>query len=687
MADNFFDEEDVVELDSQEDNFFDEEDTVQIGRYTLPKSDLEEGGAVEAMAKSAANPFGVLPIAKGGLEVVGKLAGYKGLGDPEIESQKIEESDKEGLIEAYYRAKEAEKRDIKKLETEHPVASFIPQFGTEAALTGGASMFAKALSKGGKVAKGVSKLLPNLDNLKLDDTAKLSARLGQTGIEGAKVGGLYGLTTGDSRLLEGDIAGTAKDVSKGVASGFLGGTAAEAGLQQVKKIPKAVQSVKKALPNLPGIGPFLRSYKFSEKTGKYISNDNINEVVEDMSEELLDKINEVLNKKGVDKKTQMEVAEQIGVRVDAGEPLEQAIEKVLSIPKISETIRKNNETTLDVLNEINEGFSRVQAKYYKTLEKQRARMAARKPKGEFGDIEDVIDPLSGRQGAQFTEEVTDKYGDVKEKVRGAAFGERPLDTFDIRDMSLEETEVLTNILREEMASADESSKKVYRKLLAQIYEAKKLAEEGAESAVGEVNRDISRLLRARTKLGMDIDKFGSSPEYVRDDLVDILRKRTRDISPKSQIDTDRAFRYLEKVDPSFSEQKSKLEDLQNLLESFGGDPKELPLTPQSIGGRLIAPIGSLAGKSSRATKDVVKETYKLGQDVYKFITPDKAQKLVSSLAELGTAGGTLLAKKVTEIAKKPEAQRVAAINGLMQQPGYRKTMNDAIALLIGEQEE
>lgn len=160
-----------------------------------------------------------------------------------------------------------------------------------------------ALAKTGKVGKGLSKLLPNLQGYdkitkarKLEKTykglekakqaqkfAELSRKMaiGKAGIEGLKTGAIYGAVKGESRLLEGDFMGAIEDSATGAAVGAGTAILFEGGVESVRQVVRKNPSIQRLWSSfMQGVKNKARNYEIVadeiRKTGKEYFNKIVN---------------------------------------------------------------------------------------------------------------------------------------------------------------------------------------------------------------------------------------------------------------------------------------------------------------------------------------------------------------------------------------------------------------------------
>jgi len=147
----------------------------------------------------------------------------------------------EGLMDAYYEAKGEAKEKRERAAEEHPVAYYGASLPASIAGTGGVGLAAKGLSGLGKAGSLAAKVLPTAEKIKKGATLGQKALIGAG--EAAKAGAISGLGMGDAKLLEGEVAETAKEAALGAGLGAVTGAAipalGSAGSKLLSKVKEA----------------------------------------------------------------------------------------------------------------------------------------------------------------------------------------------------------------------------------------------------------------------------------------------------------------------------------------------------------------------------------------------------------------------------------------------------------------
>lgn len=289
MADNFFDEKDIVE----DENFFDEQDVVaEKTEITEPES--PEISQLETAAKSAVQGatmgFGeelgaaaLAPLAKALETVRERIPGTPEATDRELREQGFTGSgvDKQNLIEKY-----KELRDVAR-ESNIAAAEANPKTALAAEIAGG---ILPGIATGGGAAAA---------NILKTGTAQALK-------EGAKVGAKFGaaeaLGRSEADLTEGEVVEAAKDVAVGTGLGAIGGGVlplAGKGVKEAAKIvAKPAQAVGdkavKAAKIIPAVKEGIESYKLAKAGKSVLGEENYQKVIDESKQAVKDQLKPLL---------------------------------------------------------------------------------------------------------------------------------------------------------------------------------------------------------------------------------------------------------------------------------------------------------------------------------------------------------------------------------------------------------
>ena len=260
------------------------------------------------------------------------------------------------LLDRYYKSKGEQRGRRSELMEKQPVASWAG-IGTGALAS---PIPGSALAKGGKLAQGAAKLFPSMKGFdkikKLRNAADISKTIGRTEKtkeltslankaekafalrEGVKVGGVAGFASGDSKLLEGDIGGTAGDVATGSALG--GGLGL--GLTSGKHMLTAMNEKLPILKNM--WDSFIQGVK-----GKHVDDSYLNEQTVKFSKKFYNDIAEEFKKKGIQQDDIIKTLDDVGITINTAEDLKQARDIISKISRPD--IKKKAQEILNIIDD------------------------------------------------------------------------------------------------------------------------------------------------------------------------------------------------------------------------------------------------------------------------------------------------------------------------------------------------
>lgn len=260
--------------------------------------------------------FGLTPILSGvvgaGMEAAEDVGDALGVTtDAELEDQGFEVQDDfeglQGLVDAYYSARDAQKRQEEQAFEDQPVASIGGN------IAGGLTSMGGLAKLAGTAAAKALPLAQNVKNLSTAQKAAVAAR------EGAKAGGLAGFGSGDAKLLEGEVAETLTETGATAAGGALLGGA----------IPVAGAAAR-GTASLAGKLPIGKSINVGFDAGKrginILDDTQIKDFIRNTSDDVRQSISDKF--KGASKKQLLEEADALGIKVDAGDSVDEVIESI-----------------------------------------------------------------------------------------------------------------------------------------------------------------------------------------------------------------------------------------------------------------------------------------------------------------------------------------------------------------------
>lgn len=284
-----------------------------------------EIGAVEAFGLGTASTFG--PIVGGASAVAGETYGRlsEGKGLPSLKEAK----------ETYYEGRDYTKERQAKGFKDQPLPS-IGGMVVEGIAMGAP---AKLLSKGGKLAQGVSKVLPSLKSAekvervrktadKLKDlehmheaykklnSAKRTLAVASAAKEGAKYGGLTGLFAGEGKLFEGEVGKIAQETLTGTGVGGATGVLFGGGIEAIRGIKDYVRTRTLVEPYILG------------KKGLDLSDKQKVSFVRKFTKELHKDLSDEFRKIGLTKEEAMKMADEAGIRIKTFDDVINAVDQI-----------------------------------------------------------------------------------------------------------------------------------------------------------------------------------------------------------------------------------------------------------------------------------------------------------------------------------------------------------------------
>lgn len=647
MADPKWDDTEPVEF---EDTMAIDEEPKFEETAELEPSQVEAGLAGAFKGAS----FGLLDELKGALEAGGSTVGLRGLGG-EFKDIRLEtdEEDKQGLLDIYRQARDAERERQKKLEEAHPGTTLAGE------IAGG---LATAPLMMGKAAQGLG----------------TASKIGKAAVEGAKAGAAYGAGMSEADLTKGDVGQFAKDVA---GSGFYGGAFSAA-------IPAAGAAIKGVGERIPGFSALKAGFKYGAEEGKALSKENISEDIKKLSNKIYNGIRTRLKKYGVAKEEALDLADEIGIRVDAGQPIEDALDETLGKKAYGPEAAEVRDKWVQILNELKGEQSRDLAKVVDAVEKHRVKTMITKPTADIGDIDTFIQ--DGRAGAKYDITKLDpKTGRIVDIPSGVKVGDRVLDQRDITNLSLRELQNLIDDFRASMGKTKDLTPEA-RKLQAQLY---KLREEASKKlgrkTVATKYKKMSDLLTAAEEFGIDKMKSGRS-DIDASRKVDEIRKLIGQTSDSAQFKKERAYKMLKGADRKFGKDiESRGRQLEELKDIVGMEDIRT-ISPKGLLGSLSAAAGkagNVAGEGVYAAKKVGKalqDAVNKGYAALRKATPETLEGLATQLEQKG-GGAVAYANQLRKAATQDGRARQAILHGLYQQPAFRETVKEFNPFFEGEE--
>jgi hypothetical protein len=609
MSDNFFDKNDIVE----EDSFFDQEDLVEDSFASKNLQAPMGAGEAALTGFQQGSTLGLSPILAGagavGSELLEDAADIAGLTtDSDLKDQGFEVEDDyqglDGLMQAYYDMRNQQKAQEEKAFEDQPLATLAGNLPGGIATT----MATGGIGSTGKVGNILSKILPQTEKLK---KAKLASKVGMGVKEGTKAGALSGFGQGDAKLIEDPSEVLEETASTAIGGGLLGGVLPAVGSGLKKGKDFLMQS---PLAKNVGLG-----YKAGKKGIDIADDDQVVDYITNITKDIRESISK--NFKGSSKKQLLEQADEIGIRVNAGEAIDDVIED----------IQKTG------------GFGK------------------REQQELMGFVED-LKSLSNKAN----------FDDIVE-------GEVPLKSYNLDDLKLSETdEILQKIGPRAYPMGQEDStvryaRDVYSKL-------RQLSNDAMESStLPEKNKRLKSLFDGLESLGIKPKEFFSNQETMKDQVEKKIQQKLT-ASPLSSSDSDmRNFlKYLGRADEELSEtisEKSKFaSDLSKFVKQSEGEGSVSLKAAAGPVQKILAKGGNVGGNVVKSSKDAAKDVSKMVYDKMLKMTPEGAVDFSKDLIQQFGNKAQPYANQLIKAAESGDQRRTALMYGIYQQPAFRKML-------------
>lgn len=577
--------------------------------------------------------------------------------------------DIKSLVESYKASRDKTRKENKELEEMFPKSYLAGQVAggvIPAVMTGGAGVAAQAAKQGGKAL------------------AKLGAKTGLA------YGAAQGVGRSEAELLEGEIGKFAEDVgAEAVLGGAVGGVLPLAGTAAKGAASKAGEVLKR----IPGVES---GYKLG-KEGISTTYESLMKEFRGVSKNLSNKIREGLKKEGVAKAEALELADAIGISLNAGDPVDTAIDKAMNLKNVPEAERARFTTFLQKLigedPDLDKQIAKLDQLRAKQIEKASREGFQLEGSEQIGKrIEDVV-PDSSVQGTLVgTEDILKKTAEDGQEVTKKLLNlqtladDLNLPDIDVQDLSPTQME---DLIKQVNKFANPGKKGnptevevVARNLAGELRKLANVANKG--TSVEGANKNIASLLDAIKQSGMrgKVSSVAEGAEgvgarFLREEQERQLQKKLMDASQFGDVDVESLFSRLKEVDPKFAEIEERtrlLKDAMTIAQS--GEGSASTSGRALIGGaqKMAALASNVAGKTvkklqSASPSKVLIETGKVIRDA----SPQSIQNLLTKIE--GTAAYKAYVPALQNAANATtDASRKLIMFGLHQQPAFREML-------------
>lgn len=674
MADKFDDKlfEDVPyqEPEAFDDSLFED---VEYGAEPA-EIEPEEMGALEAGVTGFGQgaSFGLTPIISGavsaGGEVVEDIGDILGLTtDAELREQgfQIEDENKglQGLLDAYYEGRERQKAQETKAMEDQPIAAIAGNLAGGLTSAGGAA----------KATGTLGQILPKAESVK---DLSLAGRIGVGAREGMKAGALAGFGGGEAKLAEGELGEALEETAMtGLGGAALGGGLPIAGAA-AKKVARGAKS-------LPGIREFGLGYKAGKEGVDILDDQAITQYIKDTSDEVRDIISR--NFSGASKEQLLQEADEIGIRVAAGESVEEVIDSIKQSGAFGAKAQRELGQFVEDLKSLSQDYDPAMAKAMKGVEKSAAKKAvaaerAGKPMQTRTEVsEDIQDAAMGDYPGRVVG-VEDKFklpsGKESKKLTTAAFleGEVPLKQYDLQNMTMSELEeVIRKVGQRGFEQTDDASTPFARELYGRL---RKMSNEALESSsLPERNRKLKQMFNSLESLGIEPNDFFSSQETVRDAVQQKIANKIAS-GGATDFSMDNFFKYLRRADSKIADQlESKSRFAKDLSKYIQQSDAAGSVSFKSLLGpaqKAVAKVGTIPGSVVKNAGEAKRAIFKRMGDM----TPDEVLELGTQLGELYGDKASPFINALRKVAEAEGPRRNALMYGMYQQPAFRKMLED-----------
>lgn len=686
MSNKFFEESDIVS-----DSFFEESDVVD-DVTDKKKPSKEEMSYLETLGLKIGEgaSMGATDVLSGivgaaidkfsGSPTISNPAGLSG--DLGIESKTVDEKlrdqgfklPEESLMESYRSARDYSKRLQEKSAEDNPKLSLA------ADIAGGAMMgsgIGKLAQGSGKIAN-LAKALPGGKKLKTGgDIAK----------ESIKAGALSGVFKGDADITRGEVSEAGKDIAVGSGAGLAG----VLGLGALAKAPKTIGAMGKTLL---GGKRFDAARRLAKKGVDVFDEKQIDDVFNDVSTDIRDKINNIFSDN--DKFKMNALLDEAGVKIKAGKPVKEAFDEVLERGVTDPSDAKDINEFAQYLDTLLTKKSKDIKKLEQSIEKSAAQKVNKvvraggevETRTEFdtliedivplpeykGTVKGVQDRISFRneEGKKILKDIVTQKAKLEDLV--------PVKIPDIESLNPTQLdEIITTLNKYTGPDANPSVRGIAIKLQKSLKEIR----DGVGDTIGiediaEQYKNLSRGFSAKNMIG-NFDNTDAGRKKMAMQIKSMLKSG----EGTQQSDKIKAsLEYLKEADPKAYQEAiegtSILKDVQQIpasdREGFGFKTAN-PFT--AFGN--ITPAQVKAGQITGIVQKKVSDKVISGTNYLKKLADNTY--LTKVYDKLGTLKGPVREEYSNVLEKlnsedTPDRTKNALLMGLMQQPAFRKLLED-----------
>lgn len=700
------------------------DDTEEI--EAAPDYSKQEVSQPEAFGVGAiqGSTLGTAPIASGvggflsnAVEQIGDTLGLTT--DSQLEDQGFTFPDKktglEGMMSEYYDSRERMKGLQDASADQHPwttlagnVAGSIPTTIAAGGLTSGAKLGqgTDIISKTAGLAQKAmpnfaSKILPQAD--KFTKATGVGAKMLAGAREGAKAGALTGFGSGDAKLAEGELYDTFRDTADSAVGGAVMGGIVPAVVPTIKALGRGAKSI------VPGLESFEVGRTLG-KIGKDVTEESVDDLSREYSENLLKNVQSIITKASKDKRAAFEIADEVGIRVNAGQRLDEAIDEIMAagatpggIDKKEKDIMVNaikslQESPVDKLAQKSDLArakmqQKMEQKGYELLDEQSVDNivqdfvpnsdATKKLALTQQNYQKILEEGAEGTGEAATKEISKPVSKLVQQVDNVDTGV-PEVRLNANSAKLNELERMIGELNRYTGFGDSNpikGQKNIAKMKELVGDLRAISNEAIDGSLGEadVNRKMSTSFAALKKAGIDVDEIFTDNRFNKDDLSRMLEDITT--SDGRRKDARQFFRYMKEIDdPSFTELQEKgnfIRKANEVAAQAEGTTKSTGLASLfgTISGR-VAKTGNVVGAAQTKIKDTSEILMKKAGKALFNSTPESLQNLATKVGASTNRAYQQYVGPLQKAAQASDRQRSAILYGLYQQPAFRDMYQD-----------
>jgi hypothetical protein len=512
--------------------------------------------------------------------------------------------------------------------------------------------------------------------------AGLGAKIAQGAKEGAAIGAATGFGSGDAKMFGED--GSVSDVAREVADSTVGGGLVGGALPVAGSLTKGAAGFVGDLPIAKQIGTAFKG----GKAGINLDEDSAAKAIKTYSEDLLTQIQSQFKKAGLTKANAMDYADEVGVRVNAGEAFQDVMDDIISRGASSGEDLAEKMKLYNSLKSLKEGApDKMQNKLDLNSAKMQQKMEAKgyellDSDTQTGNVSDFIPGTQNSQPLSLTtqnyQKINNPAGDALEALTTG--GEKELskpiqkliqqsgqelpiniNQYDLDNLSAREVgDILSEINRHTgdlTGPAKTKSEQIARGLAAQIKQRLDDAMEEVGSKTG--NKELSRTFSALERAGID-DNILTQNSIRKDAMVDKLRNT---VTAGNPINRERMFQYLEEASP---QGYKGFKDGAEFLNEFNDLAKQVkPLNSSNVTGLLGSAknIGLTAANKSGAGYQGLKNLVEM--------PVEKLSQIAEKMGMSSNKAAQQFSSPLLKAAQGDERKRSAILYGLYQQPAFR----------------